>query len=81
MPLLKLETNVGLSEAQNAAMLAALSKITSETIGKPETYLQDPPHEKSCAEIPFERRSDESYSAGYSTRREMNWSPVEAGSR
>ncbi|MHB8521929.1 MAG: phenylpyruvate tautomerase MIF-related protein [Limisphaerales bacterium] len=39
MPLLKLETNVSLSEEKRSALLSALSKIVAETIGKPETYV------------------------------------------
>ena len=39
MPLLKLETNVALPEEKRAALLTSLSKITAETIGKPETYV------------------------------------------
>ena len=39
MPLLKLETTVALSEEKRKALLASLSKITAETIGKPEEYV------------------------------------------
>ena len=39
MPLLKLETNVALSEDKRKALLASLSKIVAETIGKPEQYV------------------------------------------
>jgi phenylpyruvate tautomerase len=39
MPLLKLETTVAVSEAQRTTLLASLSKIVSETIGKPEQYV------------------------------------------
>lgn len=39
MPLLKLETTAVLSDDQRQALLAALSKITAETIGKPEEYV------------------------------------------
>jgi phenylpyruvate tautomerase PptA (4-oxalocrotonate tautomerase family) len=39
MPLLKLETTVALSEDKRKALLAALSKIVGETIGKPEEYV------------------------------------------
>ena len=39
MPLLKLETTVVLSEDERQALLASLSKITAETIGKPEQYV------------------------------------------
>jgi hypothetical protein len=36
MPLLKLETTVALSDDQRQQMLAPLSKIVGETIGKSE---------------------------------------------
>ena len=39
MPLLKLETTVALSEDKRKALLAALSKIVAETVGKPEQYV------------------------------------------
>ena len=39
MPLLKLETTVALSEEQQSAVLAALSKIVAGAIGKPEQYV------------------------------------------
>ncbi len=39
MPLLKLETTVSISEDKKKAVLAALSKIVAETIGKPEQYV------------------------------------------
>ena len=39
MPLLKLETNVSLSEDKRNTLLPALSKIVAETIGKPEGYV------------------------------------------
>lgn len=39
MPLLKLETNVSLSEEKQKALLAPLSKIVTGTIGKPEQYV------------------------------------------
>lgn len=39
MPLLKLETEVVLSEDKRKALLAALSKIVAETVGKPEQYV------------------------------------------
>lgn len=39
MPLLKLETNVVLAEEKERTLLAALSKITAESIGKPERYV------------------------------------------
>ena len=39
MPLLKLETTVVLSEAKRQALLAALSKMVGETIGKPQQYV------------------------------------------
>jgi phenylpyruvate tautomerase PptA (4-oxalocrotonate tautomerase family) len=39
MPLLKLETTVALSEDQRQALLASLSKIVAETIGKPQQYV------------------------------------------
>lgn len=39
MPLLKLETNVSLSEEKRTALVSALSKIVAETIGKPEQYV------------------------------------------
>jgi phenylpyruvate tautomerase len=39
MPLLKLETTVGLSEEKRKTLLTALSKIVAETIGKPEEYV------------------------------------------
>ncbi|HVM48111.1 MAG TPA: phenylpyruvate tautomerase MIF-related protein [Candidatus Acidoferrum sp.] len=39
MPLLKLETNVALSDDQRKQLPAALSKAVAETIGKPEQYV------------------------------------------
>jgi phenylpyruvate tautomerase PptA (4-oxalocrotonate tautomerase family) len=39
MPLLKLETTAGLSDDKRKALLASLSKIVAETIGKPEDYV------------------------------------------
>lgn len=39
MPLLKLETTVVLPEEKRKALLASLSKIVAETIGKPEQYV------------------------------------------
>jgi phenylpyruvate tautomerase len=39
MPLLKLETNVNLPDDKRKALLASLSKIVVETIGKPEQYV------------------------------------------
>ena len=39
MPLLKLETTVVLSDDKRQALLASLSKIVAETIGKPEQYV------------------------------------------
>jgi phenylpyruvate tautomerase len=39
MPLLKLETTVSLSDDKRKTLLASLSKIVAETIGKPEQYV------------------------------------------
>ncbi len=39
MPLLKLETTVAVPEDKQQPLLASLSKIVSETIGKPEQYV------------------------------------------
>jgi phenylpyruvate tautomerase PptA (4-oxalocrotonate tautomerase family) len=39
MPLLKLETTVPLSDEKRKTLLASLSKIVGETIGKPEQYV------------------------------------------
>jgi phenylpyruvate tautomerase PptA (4-oxalocrotonate tautomerase family) len=39
MPLLKLETNVALSDNKRQALLASLSKTVGEIIGKPEQYV------------------------------------------
>jgi phenylpyruvate tautomerase len=39
MPLLKLETTVALSEEKRKALLADLSGVMAETIGKPEEYV------------------------------------------
>ena len=39
MPLLKLETTVALSDEKQKALLASLSKVISETTGKPEQYV------------------------------------------
>jgi phenylpyruvate tautomerase PptA (4-oxalocrotonate tautomerase family) len=39
MPLLKIETSVALSGDEQKTLLAALSKIVAEVIGKPEQYV------------------------------------------
>lgn len=39
MPLLKLETTVAPSDEVRKALLASLSKVVAETIGKPEQYV------------------------------------------
>jgi phenylpyruvate tautomerase len=39
MPLLKLETTVTLSESEREQLLAPLSKIITDSIGKPEQYV------------------------------------------
>lgn len=39
MPLLKLETTVTLPDDKRKSLIAALSKIVAETIGKPELYV------------------------------------------
>ena len=39
MPLLKLEITASLSDDKRKALLAALSKIVAEAIGKPEDYV------------------------------------------
>jgi phenylpyruvate tautomerase len=39
MPLLRLETTVALTDDKQKGLLAALSKIVAETIGKPEDYV------------------------------------------
>ena len=39
MPLLKLETTVALTDDKRKNVLAALSKIVAESIGKPELYV------------------------------------------
>src|SRR5438067_2422879 len=39
MPLLKLETTVALSDAQRKELLASLSRMVAENIGKPEKYV------------------------------------------
>ena len=39
MPLLKLETNVALNEEKRKTLLAGLSSIVAQTIGKPEEYV------------------------------------------
>ena len=39
MPLLRLETTVVLTDDKRKALLASLSKIVAETIGKPEQYV------------------------------------------
>ena len=39
MPLLKLETTVALSQERREALLASLSEIVAETIGKPQQYV------------------------------------------
>ena len=39
MPLLKLETTVGLAEDKRQALLAALSNTLAEVTGKPEQYV------------------------------------------
>lgn len=44
MPLLKLETTVTLTDDKRKALLAVLSKITAETIGKPEDYVMVTAH-------------------------------------
>ena len=47
MPLLKLDTTVPLSAEKQQALLASLSKIVSETIGKPEQYVMVTVHPAS----------------------------------
>ena len=39
MPLLKLETNAPIQEETRKALLASLSRILTETLGKPEQYV------------------------------------------
>ena len=39
MPLLKLETTVALVDDKRTALLASLSKIVAEVLGKPEQYV------------------------------------------
>src|SRR5262245_52419002 len=39
MPLLRLETTASLSDDQRRQLLASLSKIVADTIGKPEQYV------------------------------------------
>ena len=39
MPLLRLDTTVALSDDKRKALLASLSQIVAETIGKPEQYV------------------------------------------
>ena len=39
MPLLKLEITASLSDDKRKALLAALSRIVAETVGKPEDYV------------------------------------------
>lgn len=39
MPLLRLETNVTVPEEKQKTLLASLSKLVAETIGKPEAYV------------------------------------------
>jgi phenylpyruvate tautomerase len=39
MPLLKLQLSVPVDEEKKRALLTALSKIVSETLGKPESYV------------------------------------------
>jgi phenylpyruvate tautomerase len=39
MPLLKLETTTALSDGQRQQLLASLSRIVADTIGKPEQYV------------------------------------------
>jgi phenylpyruvate tautomerase PptA (4-oxalocrotonate tautomerase family) len=39
MPLLKLQTTAAFSDDKRKALLAALSKIVAEAIGKPEDYV------------------------------------------
>jgi len=39
MPLLKVETTVALTEDKRQSLLASLSKIVAETIGKPQQYV------------------------------------------
>jgi hypothetical protein len=48
MPLLKLETTVVLSEDKRQALLASLSKIVAETIGKPQQYVMVPRARPPC---------------------------------
>lgn len=39
MPLLRLETNAAPTDSQRQELLASLSKVVAETIGKPEQYV------------------------------------------
>lgn len=39
MPLLKIETTIVPTEEKRKALMASLSKLTTETIGKPEEYV------------------------------------------
>jgi len=39
MPLLKLETTTALSDGQRQHLIASLSRIVADTIGKPEQYV------------------------------------------
>ena len=39
MPLLRLETSVSIPDDKRQALLASLSELVSETIGKPEQYV------------------------------------------
>lgn len=39
MPLLKLETTVSITDDKRKTLLASLSRIVAETIGKPEEYV------------------------------------------
>ena len=39
MPLLKLETTIHVADDQRQQLLASLSKLVAETIGKPEQYV------------------------------------------
>jgi len=45
MPLLQLHTSVTVPEAKRAALLADLSKLVAESIGKPEAYVMIALHE------------------------------------
>ncbi len=39
MPLLRLETTMALPEEERKPLVASLSKLVAETLGKPETYV------------------------------------------